>query len=168
MANTYTLIASTSLSSAQANIDFSSIPATYTDLLLKACVRGSDASVQNFVIKFNNSTTNHTLRYLEGNGASASSGTSPGTFSFIGAVPGTGVTASTFNNVEVYIPNYAGSNNKSFSVDAVEENNATTAYADLVAGLWSNTAAINQITIYAAAGNLAQYSTAYLYGVNNA
>ena len=168
MANTYTLIASTTLASPAANIDFTSIPSTYTDLILKTSARGTNSAVQNYVIKLNGSTTGFTLRYLEGNGATAASGTSPGTPSFIGALAGTAVTASTFNNIEVYFPNYASSNYKSMSSDYVEENNGTTAYAGFVAQLWSNTAAINQITIYPGTGNLDTYSTAYLYGVNNA
>jgi len=76
-------------------------------------------------------------------------------------------TASTFGNGQVYIPNYAGSNNKSTSADTVSEDNATLAYSALTAGLWSNTAAITSITI-AAVTNFAQYSTAYLYGISNA
>jgi hypothetical protein len=48
----------------------------------------------------------------------------------------------------MYIPNYAGSSNKSVSIDAVTENNATAAEANLVAGLWSSTAAITSITLY--------------------
>jgi hypothetical protein len=84
-----------------------------------------------------------------------------------GAVP-SNWTANTFSNGEIYIPNYAGSNYKSWSSDAVTENNATSADMSLVAGLTSITAAITSITIAGAAGNLVQYSTAYLYGVSNA
>jgi hypothetical protein len=79
-----------------------------------------------------------------------------------------GATASTFNNADLYIPNYAGSNNKSFSIDSVSENNGTAAVASLFAGLWSQTAAITSITLTSRNGNFDQYSTAYLYGVNNA
>jgi hypothetical protein len=65
----------------------------------------------------------------------------------------------------MYIPNYASSNYKSFSIDSVTENNGTVAYQIMHAGVWSNTAAITSLTITAAGGNLAQYSTATLYGV---
>jgi hypothetical protein len=168
MANTMTLISSVTLSSAQANIDFTSIPATYTDLLIKTSARCTYVgSGQNYIIKFNNSTTGYTLRYLEGDGASAASGTSPGTFTYLGAIGGTTYPANIFNTVDIYIPNYASSNYKSFSVDDAIEANTTTAYAGINAELWSNTAAINQITLYAGAGNLATYSTAYLYGIKN-
>jgi hypothetical protein len=67
--------------------------------------------------------------------------------------------------MEIYFPNYASATNKSFSIDSVTENNATLANQFLTAGLWSNTAAITSITLLAASGNLAYYSTASLYGI---
>jgi hypothetical protein len=81
-------------------------------------------------------------------------------------MPTAGNTASTFSNIEIYIPNYAGSTNKSFSIDAVGENNATAAYAGLVAGLWSTSSAITAISI-ASTTLFAEFSTATLYGISN-
>lgn len=166
MANTFELIASTTLGSAQSSIDFSSIPSTFTDLCLKVSLRHATGAPY-LGISFNGSTSSFTYRYLEGNGASASSGNGSANWSI--AINPSSATASTFSNGEIYIPNYAGSYNKSFSADGVTENNGTTAYADLFASLWSNTAAINQITLSAVGGgNFVQYSSAYLYGVKNA
>jgi hypothetical protein len=165
---TYTQIGSavTVGSGGAASIDFSSIPTTYTDLVLKVSARLSAAvDFGSLSIAFNGSSASFTTRILQGDGSSAVSATLT---NFSGGVGGTLLTASTFNNVEIYIPNYAGSTNKSFSSDAVVENNATAARDTLVAGLRSNTAAINQITLTSASGNFAQYSTAYLYGVSNA
>lgn len=168
MANTFELIASSTVGAGGASsIDFSSIPSTYTDLCIK--LSGRNTNAQNSIevrIKLNNVTTNLSARDIEG----AGSGT-PGSVSntYIPSVISAGNdTANTFGNVEFYIPNYAGSTNKSLSADGVSENNGTTAYAYLTAGLWSNTAAINQVTLYFSSGNFAQYSTAYLYGVKNA
>jgi hypothetical protein len=167
MANTYTLIASSTVGSGgAASIDFTSIPATYTDLCLKVTARDSSTSgPYGVLISFNGSASNFSGVFLEGNGASASSGNLA---RYIGTETPANYTASTFSNIEVYIPNYAGSNNKSFSADGVSENNATTAYATLNAGLWSITTAINQITLYIGNGTplFAQYSTAYLYGIS--
>jgi hypothetical protein len=83
---------------------------------------------------------------------------------------GSGNTANTFSSVSVYFPNYAGSANKSYSIDSLTENNAAGATATLQAGLWSNTAAINSMSFAAGngSGTFAQYTTAYLYGVKNA
>ena len=77
-----------------------------------------------------------------------------------------GATASTFGNAEIYIPNYASSNNKSVSADFVSETNAADAIFGLTAGLWANTSAITSIKLTPAAA-FAQYSTATLYGIKN-
>jgi hypothetical protein len=149
----------------QSSIDFSSIPSTYTDLVLKVSVRWSNAGPDGFNISFNGSTSSFTCRFLEGSGSAATSST--GT-RLIGGLEGTGYTANTFGSVDVYIPNYAGSTNKSYSSDSVTENNATQAFSQIIAGIWANTAAINQITLAPSSGTFVQYSTAYLYGVSNA
>ena len=168
MANTFELISSVTLGTAAASIDFTSIPSTYTDLVLKVSARTSDASYGQVAnLSFNGSTSNFTARTIYGDGGSVASNS---TARYGVWVSGSSSTASTFGNGEIYIPNYAGSTNKSYSSDAVTENNggATTAYAVFISGLWSNTAAINQITLTAGAGNFVQYSNFYLYGVKNA
>ena len=167
MANTYTLIASSTVGAGgAASIDFTSIPSTYTDLCVKLSLRLNDTQLNYGVMRINGATTNFTYRSLEGSGSTAASYN--GSVSNYGIPEVSSYTSSTFSSHEVYIPNYAGSTNKSFSVDAVTENNATASYADLIAGLWANSAAINQLTFYAPTGSFVQYSTAYLYGVKNA
>lgn len=162
MANTYVQIGTTVTvgSGGAANIDFSSIPSTYTDLNLVLSLRPT--SQDSVYLSFNGSTSSFTARFVEGSGASASSGSATRYVAF----PLT-ATASTFSSSSIYIPNYAGSNNKSYSIDSVSEANQATAYADLIAGLWSSTSAINQITISLATGGntFVQYSTANLYGI---
>ena len=169
MANTFELIASSTVGSGgAASIDFTSIPSTYTDLIVKLSGRtSSTGAIYEWVyIKFNSSTTGYSYRLLQGTGSSAASYS--GTSQYSGDITDGTATASTFGNYEMYIPNYAGSNNKSFSVDAVTENNGTLSIADLVAGLWSSTAAITAINLTPRTGSFVQYSTAYLYGVKNA
>jgi hypothetical protein len=168
MANTYTLIASSTVGAGGASsIDFTSIPSTFTDLLVKFSGRtNASALYETVTIKFNNNSSSYSQKLLYGNGSSALSA-GDAFLSYQWAVSAN-ATASTFNNAEIYVPNYAGSTNKSVSVDSVSENNATGAIASLNAGLWSNTSAINQITLTPASGSFVQYSTAYLYGVKNA
>ena len=151
-----------------ASIDFTNIPQTYTDLVVVASMRKTGAIVYgNVYLKLNGSSTNFTSRWLQGTGAAASSFSRTDNITVEGV--GDSATASTFGNFQIYIPNYTGSNYKSFSVDAVGENNATTAYADLVAGLWSNTAAITSLSLDDGGGaDFAQHSTATLYGIRNA
>lgn len=167
MALTYTAIATVTISSATAaSIDFQNIPATYTDLLVSVSARNDSASVNpGLVLKLNNSSANFSGRNIYGNGSSAASYTD--TSGEIGVLAGGNATASTFGNAQIYIPNYTSSNNKSISTDSVNENNATSATQFLYANLWSNSAAIDRITLSPGAGNLVQYSTATLYGIKN-
>ena len=76
-----------------------------------------------------------------------------------------GATANTFASSDLYIPNYAGSTYKSFSIETVQEANQAEVYMNMIAGLWSNTAAIDSITLTPYSYSIAQYSTAYLYGI---
>lgn len=165
MATTFELIGSVTVGSGgAASIDFTSIPADWTDLCVLVSARGSGAAITNsVVIKFNSITTGYSSRNLFGTGSSAISNSSSD--GYIGEMAtGSTSTASTFASGIIYIPNYAGSTNKSYSTDWVTENNATAASAGFTAGLLTNTAAITAITLTA---NFVQHSTAYLYGVKN-
>lgn len=168
---TYTLIASSTVGSGgAANIDFTSIPSTYTDLVVKFSIRTNRSSIEDAIrIQFNGSGgTAYTSRILygSGSGSGASTNYTSTAYTVSFSTVGNTATSSTFANGEMYIPNYAGSTNKSTSTDLVSENNATDAVAGLSAGLWSNTTAINQVTLTPNSGTLFnQYSTAYLYGI---
>ena len=169
MAIAYNLISSVTVGSGgAASMEFTSIPGTYTDLLVKVSGRSaaSSSAYDDLGIYFNSSTANLSWKILYGTGAAAS--TTSGSTRYFAFVPGASATASTFGNVEYYIPNYAGSNNKSVSVDSVTENNATTVLTSIAAGLWSSSSAITTVTLNPANGNFVQYSTAYLYGISNA
>ena len=147
------------------------IPATYTDLKIVVSARLTGAyTAQQYGlnISFNGSSSNFTNRYLY-----ASSGTTvastTGTTN-LDTVPGASATANTFNNAEVYIPNYTSTTNaKSFSFDnGAENNSATNNWLELLAGLWNpgTQAAITTITLTAQASNIAEGSTFYLYGIS--
>ena len=150
MANTYVAIAKTVLTTTQAAITFSAIPSTYTDLLLTISARSNSAgTVSTMRVRFNNAgvDTNLTSRRLQ-----SSSGTTVGTtsdaFLNAGNIPGNGATASTFGNTEMYFPNYLSSVFKPISVSVGSEmNSATDGYEQIIAGLWSDTTAINRIDI---------------------
>jgi hypothetical protein len=169
MANTFELIASSTLASAQASIDFNSISSSYTDLCLKVSARGTTGSFASLRITINSATTNYSSRRLYGDGSTAASDT-PSSPAYLVQEPITSAseTASTFASTEFYFPNYTAAVNKSVSVDSVAENNATATYTMMNAGLWSQTTAISSLSLFMSSGNLAQYSTAYLYGVKNA
>jgi len=163
---TYTFIASVVVPSNQTSIEFTSIPATFTDLLVVHSAR-MNTTGQGIQIQFNNVGTGYSRRNLIGDGSNV--------YSFAagdgeaGVVGNSSYTANTFGNGQIYIPNYAGSTNKSWSAEAVNEHNATAAGQYLIAGLWSNTAAITSLKLFGfnGADNFVQYSRFYLYGIKS-
>jgi hypothetical protein len=152
---TYSLIASNTLSTSAASVTFSSIPSTYTDLVLKMSVRVNTSGSDNnagILLEFNGSSAaNYSRTNLRGNGSAAASFNSSSGSNLI-IVNGASAdlsTSNTFSNVEVYLPSYAAAANKPFSSFAAEENNVSTpAYVQVQANLWSNTSAINAIKIF--------------------
>lgn len=167
----YNLIATTTVGSGgAASIDFTSIPQTYTDLKVVLSIRdGQSAYFANGFMRFNSdSGSNYFVRDLQGYNLTATSGSGTETSAFVGYFNAASSTANTFGSAEVYIPNYTSSNQKSFSSDAVQENNGggTTYVMSLRALLWNGTAAISSISI-STAGTLSQYSSASLYGIKN-
>ncbi len=148
-------------------INFTNIPQTYTDLVIKASVRSSDATTNdgaNLYINGNTSAALYSFRRLTGNGTAAASDSSSASFRFLN-VDGNSATANTFGNLEMTIPNYTLSNQKSVSVDMVSENNATSSFQGLAAALWSRTDPITSIEINSGGNTFLQYSTFTLYGV---
>jgi len=173
MPNTFTKISSVTVGSGGAsNINLTSIPSTYTDLCVKVTARTNLSDTEEFLrLEFNGSGgTAYSYRNVYGNGSTAVSLNDAGVANVLyGGISNASLsTSNTFSNCELYIPNYAGSNNKSFSADLVNEQNATKAFTMLVAGLWSNTSAITSVKLTpASGGSFVQYSTATLYGIKN-
>ena len=169
MANMIPISTVTVGSGGASSIEFVGIPQGYTDLILKVSARDARAVVaSSIVLQINGSTASSgTYRRIYGDGTSAFSDSDVSqTVVQSGHSDVNSATANTFGNVEIYIPNYAGSANKSFSSDGVAETNGTTTYMSMVAGLWANTSPITSIAVKpATAVNFLQYSTATLYGI---
>jgi hypothetical protein len=160
--STYTPIATQTLGGASSSVSFTSIPSTYTDLILTIDgTVGSNCGVQ---LQFNSdSGSNYTFTRMTGDGSSASSDRSvSNTFMELGYY------VSTTRNMNiVQIMNYA--NTTTFKTvlnraSAQSVNIGAQAYAEL----WRKTPeAINSITINAS-GNLSAGSTLTLYGIASA
>lgn len=172
MANTHKLISSVTVGSGgAANITFSSIPGTYTDLVLRLSLRGAvNGTWADTLLKFNGSTANFTNKYMYGNGSGVYPGSNAYSTSggYMSGSPGATGTANTFNNTTVYISDYASTaKNKTYMTDGSAETNATTAYLHALYGLWSDTSAITSISLVTDTGtNWVENSTAYLYGIS--
>jgi len=170
MANTYTLIASVTVGAGTAaSIDFTSIPSTYTDLVILLSGRSgrSDSAQEVVSIGINGSYTNMSGTRVVTNGSAVFSGT--GAIDYFSVSATNAATSNTFGNSSIYFPNYANTSYyKSISADGVNENNATENTLQIAAGLWSSNTAISQINLKPQGGsNWQQYSTAYLYGISN-
>ena len=152
-----------------ATIDFTSIPQTFTDLMVVVSGRSSyNFGMLDLKFTFNGSTTGYSEIYMYGSGASAASGSDTSTTNgrVLGVIGDTTTTANTFSNAAITIANYSGATNKMCSIDGVSEANATSARQTLVTQIWANTAAITSISLYPQLGSWVQYSSATLYGIS--
>jgi len=146
------LIESKTLATAAASIEFTSIPQTYTDLVMLLSTRQSQTFGDGLGypgLRINSGTTGYSQRMLNGDGSTASS-LSYTTISYIfwyGA--NDALTTNTFGNTSIYFPNYTSAAAKSLSIDATFENNSTGARQSIIAGLSSSTSAITSLQFYA-------------------
>lgn len=174
MAKTYKLISSVTVGSGgSAYIEFTSIPNTYTDLVLKMSLRQSaNADGHQLGVRFNSSTSgyNRLGSYGRGNGVDTAKGSSE-TFSRFGFAQSSTFTSNIFGLYEMYIPDYASTTEyKVFTTDSINESAAESVYAQgFWVGLWADTSAITSIKLQDLSNNtnFAQYSAAYLYGISS-
>ena len=145
------------------------IPSTYTDLKIVASIRTTQANIwSTTLVSFNGSSSNLSWRRLIGDGSAPDSGS--GSTGLLDISNGASSTSNTFSNFEMYIPNYTSTSNaKSYSVDSVNENNGTTAYSSLLAGLWNpgTQAAITSIGLTPGSGSFVEFTSFSLYGISS-
>jgi hypothetical protein len=159
MPKTYEPIATTTLGSNASSYTFSSIPATYTDLILVA--NGVALSVYNWNMQFNGDTgNNYSNTGISGNGSSASSSRDTSQpYMWLGAV------TSTQGATIFQIMNYA---NTTTNKTVLCRSNYVSTGVSANVGLWRSTAAINSITISYNSAMLQTGSTFTLYGIKAA
>lgn len=157
---TYTVTGSSSTS-----VVLSSIPATYTDLVVVYSAKAATIAM-NIGIQFNGDTsTNYSNTSLEGNGTSATSQR----FTSVNFIRPESVgpeTTGNFNTTIVNIFNYA--NTTTYKTTLTRNGNATNG-VDALVGLWRATpAAIYSINFFARNDAIAIGSTFTLYGILSA
>jgi hypothetical protein len=160
---TYTLISSNTLGSAASSITFSSIPSTYTDLVLVCSGKMVSGSANNNLLRFNSdSGSNYSRTYLYGDGSSAFSGRTTSTTSLQFPY----FDSTNFNITIVNIMDYA---NTTTYKTALSRNCQPAETATAEVGLWRSTAAITSITVtrYSTV-DFATGSTFKLYGIEAA
>jgi hypothetical protein len=161
--NTYEAIATfTTTTSNTTSYTFSSIPGTYTDLVLVCNLKATSAD-SSIVARFNgDSGSNYSNTQLYGNGTSAVSqrftSQTEGYLSF------SGFPTATFGPTIVNFMNYANTTtNKTY----IARGGYASGYVDTSVGLWRSTAAISSMTLYA--GNFFDTGCTFsLYGIKSA
>jgi len=162
--STYTPIATTVLGSGVANYTFSSIPSTYTDLVLIIAGAGA-ATGGNIVLQFNGDTgSNYSTTILYGDGTSAGTARVTNASNMnIGDLD-----ASTQSNTLINVMNYSNSTAYKAALGRGNRLNSGAATAAKV-GLWRSNSAINSIKVFLSSGdNFLIYSTLSLYGITAA
>ena len=160
---TYEPIATTTISgNSTASFTFSSIPATYTDLVLIANWTQYTGTLRELAIQLNGDTgTNYSITEVYGNGTSALS-YRRSNYAYLDIAIQTPSVTSLNTNV-VNFMNYA---NTTTYKTVLSRHSAAGAEAEALVGLWRSTAAINSIKlVFEGAVNFGDGSTFTLYGI---
>ena len=156
MAATYTPIATTTLGSSSASYTFSSIPSTYTDLVL--IVNGTMATADNVFVQFNGDTgSNYSETALQGNGSAASSYRDS---SQVRGLVGTMWTGQ--STCFVNIMNYANTTTYKTSLG---RSGSAADRTETAVTLWRSTSAINSVKFFGATYSMAAGTVLTLYGI---
>jgi hypothetical protein len=155
--NTYTELLKTTVGTATPSVTLSSIPATYTDLVLVVSAT-NPTNDSGLLIQFNSdSGSNYSDTSIYGNGSSAISFRSSNATGMNAGRTDTGISTNIIN-----IQNY--SNTTTYKTVLTRGNDSALVIATV--GLWRNTAAITSITVYDQnARNFSTGSTFSLYGI---
>jgi hypothetical protein len=161
----WTRIARADANGSSTILEFTNIPNTYTDLYIRFHMRNT----QNTYFQDGNTFT------VNGSGSGYSwrrmwntaSGSGSGSNASFGLTNQNLTTANTFTLGEMYIPNYAGTQNKLFSYDSSTETNTSTDgwYMMIYGAEWANSAAISSIRFASGGNNFASGSFIELYGI---
>ena len=161
-------IATITAGSAVPNIEFTSIPSTYTHLQIRGIARGTRADTSaNTQMRFNSDTgTNYASHYLGGAGYVGFSGNeTSSTYIYTGSLISANSTTGCFEGSVIDILDYANTN-KFKTVRTLSGWDANgSGQAILWSGHWRSTSAITSITLLPNVNNFAQYSSFALYGV---
>ncbi len=165
-ANTLTLIATISPTGTTAT--FSSIPASFTNLLIIGSVRGDQAAVAvGLSLTFNNDggSNYETTRVGTTDGAAnTASSTSGNAFINVATFPGSTAAANYSAAIMILIPNYVGTTFNKIAMGYF--GSPITVFQRLNMGAWNNTVAVNRIDLVAGTGNFVAGTVFSLYGMN--
>lgn len=161
MALTYEPIATTTLGSATNSVTFSSISASYTDLVL--IISGKNTANSTNYYRFNSdSANNYSQTNLIGDGTSATSSRRSNNDAIIFAD-----NVGTGTNIFSYILNLCNYSNTTTYKTTLHRDGTGAASTTANVGLWRSTSAITSISI-TGTNNFASGTTFTLYGILSA
>jgi hypothetical protein len=168
MAITYEPISTTTLGSAAANVTFSSISGSYTDLVLTVAKLTATASSPYLCFQFNSDTgTNYSSTILEGSGSSASSNRwTSETQIYTGYNVASGTTSD--GMVITNFQDYSNATTYKTSLTRTAILNGSFPGTGAIVGLWRSTNAITSIKVFQNSGNLNSGCVFTLYGIKEA
>lgn len=162
-------IASVTVSSGVASVEFTAIPATYQHLQIRALTRETNATFPGFsYLQVNNDTgSNYAVHLLSANGSSASVGQATSqSIMYTGPVGST--TANTFGSMIIDILDYRNTSKyKNFRYWTCATNNSS-GEMRYGSGLWYSLNGVTSIKLFGNNGNWQQYSSFALYGIKGA
>jgi len=150
-----------------ANVEFTSIPSTYTHLQIRGIAK-STSSDSDIYGRFNgDSGTNYDSHRIYGSGSSvaADSEINKSSHEKIGRC---GSGTSNFSANVIDILDYTNTNKYKTVRSLFGRDSNGSGYIMFSSGLWRNTNAITSITLYPAFGTYEQYTTFALYGIKSA
>lgn len=171
MANTFVPIQSVTIGTIASSLTISSIPQTYTDLVVRMSLRSTIAiNYDSLTIQANENGSavySFTDLYAVGTTVGSTTNAGSGSVNANNGMNGSGTNANTFSSLEFVIPNYTSSTNKACSISyATEANSATIYRIGAVAGLIRITSGITSLT-FSWGSNVDVGSTFHLYGIKN-
>jgi hypothetical protein len=160
---TYEPIATTTLGSAASTVTFSSIPGTYTDLIVVANVGCSSAS-QRAGWQVNSDTgSNYSRIVLVGTGSAVSADSEANATAAYGIFDATnGVPTTLVGNFITQFQNYSSTNTNKTALTRYNDAGGGTGVSTQ---LWRSNSAITSITFLLSGGNWIANSTFTLYGI---
>lgn len=162
--NTYVAIATQTLGSAATTVTFSSIPSTYTDLVLVVSAQGArNLFGGDLNMQINSDTgSNYSITNLTGDGSSTASSrsTSQTSLSLGGDIGANGT--SIYTPTIIHLFNYS---NTTTNKTVISRHNNATYRVVATVGLWRSTSAINAISLTGNGFNFNAGSTFSLYGI---
>jgi hypothetical protein len=158
-------IATITAGSAVANIEFTSIPATYTHLQIRGITNNSSTSQDVFAQLNADTGSNYSRHGVYGDGGVAVSfAVAPDVNMSVGY---TSKTATYFGSSIIDILDYSNTNKyKTIRALAGQVTNVSQTVL-LFSGNWRSTSAVTSIKIFPGNGNFNQYSSFALYGVKS-